>query len=79
MTSSLRPPATRNIYQAIEIALKAVEQDPHLANFMLRDRAEVKDAGLDDLVWAMHRDGNIHRNDVIFVIEHLEKHLSKGC
>ena len=46
----------------------------HLANYILRDLDEVKDAGLTDLAWAIHQ-GTPHRNDVLGLIERLENYL----
>ena len=63
-----------NIRQIIEYAKRILDEDPHLANYMLRDTAEVRDAGLADLSWAMHREG-VAKGDVIFLIEQLEKYL----
>jgi len=63
-----------DIQETIAWAKKTMDEDPHLANYGLRDCQEVKDAGLNDLVWSMHR-GNVHRNDVVFLIEKLEAHL----
>jgi hypothetical protein len=48
----------------------------HLANYMLRDLEVTKEADLSDLSWAMHRN-NLHKNDVIALIEYLEKYLAK--
>jgi len=49
----------------------------HLANYILRDLPETKDAGLSDLAWALHKDGSLHRNDVLGLIEHLERYLEQ--
>jgi len=59
----------------INLAKRYLDTDPHLANFVLRDLDATKEAGLSDLAWAGHRDGNLHKNDVKFLIELLEKHL----
>ena len=65
-----------DIWSAIEYARGQLDRDPHLANYMLRDYPEVFDAGLSDLAWAMHR-GSPSRNDVLCLIEHLEKWLKE--
>lgn len=49
--------------------------DSQIAVIMLRDCPEVKEAKLNDLAWAIYRDGNAHRNDVLGFIEHLERYL----
>ena len=48
-----------------------------LANYMLRDLDATKAAELSDLAWALHKDANIHKNDVLGLIEHLEKWLDE--
>lgn len=64
-----------NIREAIAQARLNLEEGcPHLANYVLRDFAEVKEAGLDDLAWSMHRHPP-HKNDVLFLIERLEAWL----
>lgn len=62
------------IKETIVRAKAHLDDDPHLANYMLRDTQEIRDAGLSDLSWAMHRD-NPHKNDVLYLIEQLEKYL----
>ena len=47
-----------------------------LANYVLRDLKVTKDADLAGLSWAMHRDGSMSHNDVLGLIEHLEKYLA---
>ena len=65
-----------DIREAIREARRHVDEDPHLANFILRDYSEVKAARLDDLAWSMHRNPP-HKNDVLYLIELLEKWLAK--
>ncbi len=67
-----------NELKTIEASKKYLDTDPHLANFMLRDLNITKEAGLSDLAWAMHNDGSLHKNDVLFLIELLEKHIEIG-
>jgi len=67
-----------NIREVIVLARQFLaEGDPHLANYVLRDRPEVAAAGLSDLAWATHR-GNPHRNDVLAFIRDLEDYLAKA-
>ncbi len=69
-----------NIREHIALAKRILDSNPpdeHLANYVLRDQPEVEAAGLSDLVWALHKDGNVHRNDVLGVIEHLEQYLKE--
>ena len=60
---------------AINQAKRYLDDDPHLANFILRDLEATKEAGLSDLAWAMHKNP-VHKNDVLGLIEHLEDYLS---
>ena len=54
------------------------EYDFHLANYVLRDSPVVKEVKeLSDLSWAMHQDGNVAKNDVLFLIELIEKEMQK--
>ena len=62
--------------EALRLARKHLDDDPHLSNYVLRDRLEVKELGLDDYCWGLHRDGNVSKNDVLLIIERLEKALS---
>lgn len=65
-----------DIREAIALARRQLDSDPHLANYILRDCQELKAAGLDDLAWALHRDWP-HKNDVLQLIEHLERYLKE--
>ena len=66
-------------WNAINLAKKELRlgtgESVSLANYYLRDLDAVREAGLSDLAWAIHRDGSAHKNDVMGLIEHLEKHL----
>ncbi len=64
-----------SIEEAIAQAREHLDTDPHLANYILRDQPEVAAAGLSDLAWAIHRSGNVHKNDVLGLIESLEATL----
>lgn len=48
--------------------------DPLFANYILRDLQIVKDAKLDDLSWAMDRNGCC-KNDVLGLISYIEKYI----
>ena len=63
-----------DIQELIRRARGHLDDDPHLANYILRDTAEVKAADLEDLAWAFHK-GQPHKNDVLGLIELLEKSL----
>ena len=58
----------------IEYAKRCIDEDAHLANYMLRDLAMTKQADLDELSWSLHREGAT-KNDVLFLIAALEKHI----
>ena len=62
--------------EAIELAKFNIDNDPHLSNFILRDLKVVKEAGLDDLSWAMHKEGCC-KNDVLGLIEYIEKYIGR--
>jgi len=67
-----------HIYKDIEYAkreLNKPDYDAQIAIMYLRDTQEVKIANLNDLAWAIYRDGNPHKNDVLGLIEHLENYL----
>jgi len=65
-----------SIWECISHAKRDIAEDgdAFMAAFVLRDRQEVKDAGLDGLAWATYQ-GNPHANDVYYLIELLEKHV----
>lgn len=69
---------TEQIYEIINDAKNHIDEDPHLANFFLRDLKCVKDAGLADLSWSMHKEGCV-KEDVEYLISQLEKHLQKDA
>ncbi len=64
-----------NIRELMTLAEGHLNDDPHLANYILRDAPEVSEAGLNDLAWAMHRDGSLHRNDVMYLLSQLCEYL----
>lgn len=65
-------------WNAINLAKVQLEKGDYdsvnMANYMLRDLDATKEADLSDLAWAIHK-GNAHKNDVLGLIEHLEKYL----
>lgn len=65
-------PLRRLIAQARE----RLDNDPHLANYIVRDHPDVKRFGLSDLAWSIHREYG-HRNDVEYLLELLEQRLVK--
>ena len=68
-----------DIYRAIEYSRKELDKpdyDPQVATIILRDLPEVERADLKDLAWAIYRDGSAHKNDVLGLIELLERFLA---
>ena len=67
--------------QAITLAKKELDRGDyssiHMANYVIRDLEATRQAGLSDLAWAMDR-GNLCKNDVLGLIEHLEKFLDSN-
>ena len=48
----------------------------YMANYLLRDIEVVRtDSGLSDLAWTGHKCGNLSKNDVLFLIELIEKKI----
>ena len=62
--------------KAIELAKFNIENDPHLANYILRDLEVTEKAGLSDLSWALHKEGCC-KNDVLGLIEYIEKYIEE--
>ena len=67
-----------NTKEIVSLAKRELEinHDPHMANYILRDLQIVKDAGLSDLSWAMHRNGCC-KNDVLGLISYIEKYTEE--
>lgn len=65
---------TERTYEIIHDAKKHIDEDPHLSNYILRDLNVLKEAGLADLSWSMHKEGCV-KEDVEYLISQLEKHL----
>lgn len=74
---STLPTPVRTIKDNIALARRFLdnEHDPIMANYVLRDLQETKDAGLSDIAWAIDRGMACH-NDVVYLIEQLEEHLA---
>ncbi len=62
------------VYEIIYDAKKHIDEDPHLSNYILRDLKVIKEAGLADLSWSMHKEGCV-KEDVEYLILQLEKYL----
>ena len=62
---------------AIETAKRIGERDQNwnLAWYILRDLEAVKMAGLSDLVWAGHHQGDVHKSDFNGLVCELEEWL----
>mgnify|MGYP001618453606 CR=1 FL=1 len=71
-----------NITDAIVEArrlLRDYADEAALAAYFIRDRPEVEAAGLTDLAWLLAGERyGCHRNDVLGLIELLEKHLAQS-
>jgi hypothetical protein len=63
------------IYKLINDAKKHIDKDPHLSNYILRDLNVVKEAGLADLSWSMHKQG-CTKGDVEYLILQIERYLA---
>ena len=57
---------------------ETIVRDPQLIAFMVRDWEYTKSAGLHDLAWAMCRDAYVSKNDALFLLDELEKHIKGG-
>ncbi len=65
-------------YEIIHDAKNHIDKDPHLANYILRDLIVLKNAGLTELSWSMHKQGCV-KEDVEYLISQLEKYLLKDA
>jgi len=74
----MKPTKEQIAREAIILAKRELDKGDydsvHSANYALRDLEITKEAGLSDLAWAMHK-GNLHKNDVLGLIEHIERFL----
>ena len=75
MNKESKVTALKTIVQAKKELNKGDYDSIHLANYILRDLEATKEADLSDLAWALHQDGYLHKNDVLGLIELLEKFL----
>lgn len=49
--------------------------DPHMANYVLRDTQAVELANLRELSWLMHKEGSCVHDEVLHLIERIEKYI----
>ncbi len=75
-TEPTKEKETEKVYEIIYNAKNHMDEDPHLANYILRDLKIIKDAGLSDLSWSMHKEGCV-KEDVEYLISQLEKYLQE--
>jgi len=54
---------------------KGSPSDLRTAVMMIRDLPATIETGNSDLVWAMYRNGALHKNDIMPTLEELEKYL----
>ncbi len=66
-----------DVYEIVAVcrAKKEMSKDPSLAVYMCRDLRITKAAGLDDLAWAIHRQGICSRGDAIGFFELLDMYI----
>ena len=65
----------RNLQADVGAARIMVAENPQLAAYIVRDYQELKDWGLYDLAWTLADSGYTHRNDVIGLLELIEKKI----
>ena len=51
--------------------------DLELAVYVMRDLEATKQAGLDDLAWAMYREDNCSHNEVTWLVDEVERRWEK--
>lgn len=56
-------------------AKKRIADDPALAVYMCRDLGVTRDAGLDDLAWAIHNAGSCSTGDARGFFELLDQYI----
>ena len=54
---------------------KELVSDPQLVAYDVRGWHLTKEAELTTLAWAMCRDGSVSKNDALFLLDELEKHI----
>ena len=70
------------LLEETEMALKLSQEfldkgEYDLSAYVLRDIQVVKaDSNLSELAWAMYRDGNVSKNDVLALLKEVEKKKS---
>ena len=68
---------TSSFQNMLRVAKTHIHDDPDLAVYMMRDYAETKAAGLDDLAWALARAGT-SVGDAEYFFKQLEARLAEG-
>lgn len=64
---------------AIETARKFADNDDvQLGWYVLRDLEATKRAGLTDLAWSGHKQGDVTKGELLWFIEELERYLSSA-
>ena len=63
------------IQDAIKLARKHVDKDPHLAVFIVRDYEELEQFDLHDLAWSMYRNYCTVK-EAIWLLDEIEKGLA---
>ena len=53
-------------------------EDCHLAIYMVRDYQELRDVGLSDMAWSLHRAGYVSPEDATWFFEEIDKRLITG-
>ena len=64
--------------KAVQVARRQLYENPHLANYVLRDLTIVEKLGYKDLCWTIHLSGSASPNDVLPIIEAIESYYFKG-
>lgn len=65
---------------ALNHAKRIIEkgEDCHLAIYILRDFDKLKQLGLDELAWALHREGWVSQKEARGFIEDIEKKMKEA-
>ena len=67
------------IEKILELAERLNNEDPHLANYTIRDLPIIEELGLKELVWSMHQQGYCTKAEVNDVIEKIRNHISNSA
>ena len=60
---------------AVADARRMLNDDPHLAVFMVRDHLQSFDELLWDMAWAMHKDGYVTRSEAEYLLDRIDARL----